>query len=205
VALAIQGDTEALARLAEGERDGAKVDRLLQAAGGRVSAPAVYRVAYERQRFADELLADAFAAPGTERSRWSERLGGFLSRPATGVPVLVLRPSGSLQRRPPARHAGPDRDPALRGAHRPWLERAFSGAPGVAAQLFVGDYSVLTAYVTPRTGPAGGRLLFPVLVLEDTATSAARAAGPRLRCILWPGRDPDGAGCLRHMATMVMY
>jgi ferrous iron transport protein B len=176
VALAIQGDAEALALLAKGERDPAKVDTLLQAAGGQLNGPAVYRVAYERRQAADELLTGAFATPGAERSRWGDRLGHFLTRPATGIPVLVLVLYLGLYKFVGQFGAGTLVDlieTRLFEAHiNPWFERLFALAPWAwLTQLFVGEYGVLTLglrYAVAIILPVVGSFFLFFSVLEDT-------------------------------------
>jgi ferrous iron transport protein B len=176
VALAIQGDAEALARLVAGEGDRAKVAALLRSAGGQLNGPSVYRVAYERRRLADELLAGAFATPGAERSRWSDRLGRILSRPATGIPVLVVVLYLGLYKFVGQFGAGTLVDLIENGLFEarinPWLEQLFAGVPWEWLQrLFVGDYGVLTLglrYAVAIILPVVGSFFLFFSVLEDT-------------------------------------
>jgi hypothetical protein len=118
VALAIQGDGEALAQLVAGERDRAKVESLLQAAGGQLSGPAVYRIAFERRRVADDLLAGAY---WTGRPvRWTEPLGRLLSPAHRPWSVLISISGSTSLLGSSVRHAGgSDRDRAVRAADRP--------------------------------------------------------------------------------------
>jgi ferrous iron transport protein B len=176
VALAIQGDLEALSRLSHGEGDPARVDSLLLAAGGRLNGPAVYRVAFERRRLADELLAGAFEAPGAERSRWADRLGRVLSRPLTGVPVLLLVLYLGLYKFVGQFGAGTLVDlvetRVFEAWLNPWLERQFASVPWPwLQQLFVGEYGVLTLglrYAVAIILPVVGSFFLFFSVLEDT-------------------------------------
>jgi len=176
VALAIQGDAEALARLVAGERDAARVESLLAAAGGKLDGPAVYRVAYERRRVADELLVDAFSTPQAARSRWSDRLGRVLSRPVTGVPILALVLYLGLYKFVGQFGAGTLVDlieSRLFERHiNPWFESVFAAVPWTwLTQLFVGDYGVLTLglrYAVAIILPVVGSFFVFFSILEDT-------------------------------------
>jgi len=176
VALAIQGDEEARGRLAAAEDDGDRVDALLELASGQLQGPAVYRVAFERRRLADELLANAFATPQAERSRWAERLGHLLSRPGTGLPVLVLVLYLGLYRFVGRFGAGTLVDlietRLFEARINPLLERLFAAAPWLwLQQLFVGDYGVLTLglrYAVAIILPVVGSFFLFFSVLEDT-------------------------------------
>ena len=176
VALAVQGDREAFARLCEGEGDAARVEALLEQAGGRLDGPAVYRVAYERRRLADSLLCDAFSTPQADRPRWADRLGRVLSRPLTGLPVLALVLYLGLYQFVGQLGAGTLVD--LIETHlferllNPWLEAAFAPVPWDAVRaLFVGEYGILTLglrYAVAIILPVVGAFFLFFSVLEDT-------------------------------------
>lgn len=176
VALAIQGDREAYAKLCEREGDAAKVDALLQAAGGTLNGPAVYRVAYERRRAADALLQDAFATPAADQPRWVDRLGRVLARPSTGIPVLLLVLYLGLYKFVGQFGAGTMVDfietRVFEGYINPWLERAFAQLPWESLRhLFVGEYGVLTLglrYAIAIILPVVGSFFLFFSLLEDS-------------------------------------
>jgi ferrous iron transport protein B len=176
VALAIQGDSEALARMVEAEGDEARVQALLQQAGGTLDGPAVYRVAYERRRVADRLLDTAFVSPERAPTGWQDRLGGLLTRPLTGVPILLLVLYLGLYKFVGQLGAGTLVDLIETGLFEarinPWLERVFAGVPWDAVRaLFVGEYGVLTLglrYAVAIILPVVGAFFLFFSVLEDT-------------------------------------
>ncbi|NJD10569.1 MAG: ferrous iron transporter B, partial [Gemmatimonadetes bacterium] len=176
VALAIQGDADALARLARGERDGDRVAALLAAAGRHLRSPAVYRVAYERRRVAVELLADACGTPAAGRSRLADRLGRLLARPATGIPALLLVLYLGLYQFVGRMGAGTLVDlietRLFEARLNPWLEQVFAAVPWAwLRQLFVGDYGVLTLglrYAVAIILPVVGSFFLFFSLLEDS-------------------------------------
>jgi ferrous iron transport protein B len=176
VALAIQGDLEALERMVAAEGDGERVRQLMTKAGGTLDGPAVYRVAYERRRVADRLLGDAFTSPERAPSSWQDRLSRLLTRPLTGLPILLLVLYVGLYKFVGQLGAGTLVDLIETGlfeAHvNPWLERVFANVPWDAARaLFVGEYGVLTLglrYAVAIILPVVGAFFLFFSVLEDT-------------------------------------
>lgn len=176
VALAIQGDREAFARLCDGEGDATAVEALIEQAGGKLDGPAVYRVAYERRRIADGLLADAFSSPDMDRPRWVDRIGRVLARPLTGLPVLALVLYIGLYKFVGQFGAGTLVDVietrVFENFLNPWLESVFAALPYEAVRrLFVGEYGVLTLgvrYAVAIILPVVGSFFLFFSILEDT-------------------------------------
>ena len=176
VALAIQGDQEALTRLVAAEGDAARVQALLEVAGGTLEGPAVYRVAYERRRAADALLAGAFVSPERPPSTWQDRLSRLLTRPVTGIPILLLVLYVGLYKFVGQLGAGTLVDLIETGLFEarinPWLERVFAGLPWDALRaLFVGEYGLLTLglrYAVAIILPVVGAFFLFFSILEDT-------------------------------------
>lgn len=95
--------TEAVAALLLQEDDAARrlveeaepvPEDILAAADGaadRLGPSPAYRFAVERQRAADRLAEEVVRSDGgSDGVRWPERLGRILSRPSTGIPVLLV-------------------------------------------------------------------------------------------------------------------
>ncbi|MGH7520756.1 MAG: ferrous iron transport protein B [Gemmatimonadales bacterium] len=176
-ALALQGDAEAVAALARAEPDGGRL--ILATArdlAARLGAPAPYRVAVERQRAADALLASLISVSARARPSVRDRLGFALIRPIVGVPVLLLvlyvglylfvgRLGGGI--------AVDWLDGTVFGRWiNPFLGRVFAGAPTEALRsLFVGDYGLFTLglrYAIAIILPIVGFFFLFFSLLEDS-------------------------------------
>jgi ferrous iron transport protein B len=175
IALALQGDEEAIGRLRDAAPD-RDLDAILGAEADALRGPAVYRVAFERRRIAQEMLDGVIEAPGTERSAWLDVLGSLLARPLTGLPVLALVLYFGLYKFVGQFGAGTLVDTIEetffeRGLN-PFFERVFAPMPwDWLAALFVGDYGLLTLGVRYAIGiilPVVGTFFLFFSVLEDT-------------------------------------
>jgi ferrous iron transport protein B len=175
VALALQGDTESLERLRRTTGSG-DVAAIVGAGADALSGPAVYRVAFERRRIAQELAQGVVQSPGIDRPAWVDRLGSLLARPATGLPVLALVLYLGLYKFVGQFGAGTLVDAIegtlFEGAINPVLERVFAPLPWHwLSSLFVGDYGVLTLglrYAVAIILPVVGTFFLFFSVLEDT-------------------------------------
>jgi ferrous iron transport protein B len=175
IVLALQGDSEAAERLSDAA-GGADVEALVHEEADDLRGPAVYRVAFERRRIAQELLQGVVQAPGSERPAWLEKLGNLLARPATGLPVLALVLYLGLYKFVGQFGAGTLVDGIeellFEGALTPLFERVFSPMPWPwLAALFIGDYGVLTLgvrYAVAIILPVVGTFFLFFSVLEDT-------------------------------------
>jgi ferrous iron transport protein B len=175
IALALQGDEEVLARLRADAGD-VDVDEAVRNAQQHLNGPAVYRVAFERRRMAQELLTDAIASRGTAPPAWIDRLGLLLSKPATGLPVLALVLYLGLYKFVGQFGAGTLVDfieaNIFEDVVNPFFERLFSPLPWEWLRaLFVGDYGVLTLgirYAVAIILPVVGTFFVFFSILEDT-------------------------------------
>jgi ferrous iron transport protein B len=175
IALALQGDQEALGRLAE-RAPGSDVGGIIREAGAVLEGHAVYRVAFERRRIAQELLSGALLARGERRAAWVESLGRALSRPATGLPVLAVVLYLGLYKFVGQFGAGTLVDliegVLFEGAINPFFERVFEPLQWEwLRSLFVGDYGVLTLgvrYAVAIILPVVGTFFIFFSILEDT-------------------------------------
>jgi ferrous iron transport protein B len=174
IALALQGDAEAMGRLAAaGGRD---VEPIIRSEEAELRGPPVYRVAFERRRIALELLAGVVQSPGAERPAWIDRLGSLLARPLTGLPVLGLVLYLGLYKFVGQFGAGTLVDGIEEGLFErginPFFERVFAPVPWEwLSALFVGDYGVLTLgvrYAVAIILPVVGTFFLFFSVLEDT-------------------------------------
>ena len=175
--LLIQGDADAEAAIVQAEGEGGRA--VLAAArefAAGFGAPASYRIAVERQRAAEELLA-GMVQPSRGRSReWGDRLGRWLARPLTGIPALLLVVYLGLYLFVGRFGAGTVVD-WLEGALfaqriNPFFERLFAGLPSEAIRsLFVGEYGVLTLglrYAVAIILPIVGAFFLFFSALEDS-------------------------------------
>jgi ferrous iron transport protein B len=176
IVLALQGDDEAVARLAAAVENGTDVAAAVQAEGDDLRGPAVYRVAFERRRVAQELLRGVVQSPGTEPPAWVGTLGRLLARPATGLPVLALVLYVGLYKFVGQFGAGflvdGIENVLFDGAITPLVERVFSPIPWAwLSSLFVGDYGIITLgvrYAVAIILPVVGTFFLFFSVLEDT-------------------------------------
>jgi ferrous iron transport protein B len=175
IALALQGDEEVLARLRQ-DTGGIDVDAAVHAARQHLNGPAVYRVAFERRRMSQELLLGALQSGGVERPAWVDRFGGLLSRPATGLPFLLLVLYLGLYKFVGQFGAGTLVDAIeahlFESTINPFFERLFVPLPWEWLRaLFVGDYGVLTLglrYAVAIILPVVGTFFVFFSILEDT-------------------------------------
>lgn len=175
--LILQGDTGATARAEEAESDRAAgvreaVSRVLPTLGG----PAVYRVAFERQQMARELLDDVMRESGPPKANFGERLGRWLARPATGLPILAVVLWLGLYQFVGVFGAGTLVDliegPLFEERINPFVERVFLGIPwDWFRELFVGEYGMLTLglrYAVAIILPVVGSFFLFFSILEDS-------------------------------------
>ncbi|MEJ2186512.1 MAG: ferrous iron transport protein B [Gemmatimonadota bacterium] len=176
VALLMKGDPEVDALGRAREPDGGAGARAAVAdAVAALDGPPSYRVAYERQRAADALL-EGVLRRGRRTKPWADALGRALSRPATGIPVLLLVLYLGLYKFVGGFGAGTLVDFLERvvfEAHvNPFLEGVFAHVPWHwARSLFVGDYGVLTLglrYAVAIVLPVVGAFFLFFSVLEDS-------------------------------------
>jgi ferrous iron transport protein B len=177
--LALQGDPAAAAVLAQREPDGGRA--VLAAArhfAAEFGAPAPYRVAVERQRSAEALLAGVVSAPDRRRrpSTTADRLGRALIQPATGIPALLLVLLVGLYLFV-GRFGGGIVVNWLEGTVfgrwvTPFLESWFAGVSNEGLRaLFVGEYGVLTLglrYAIAIILPIVGAFFLFFSILEDS-------------------------------------
>jgi len=177
VALLLQGDGEVAARIRDTEADGgAEAGRMVSEAIADLDAPPAYRVAYERRRAADVVLEGVIGRGGRGVAPWVDRLGRALSRPATGVPVVLVVLYLGLYKFVGGFGAGTLVDFLERvvfEAHvNPFLEGVFGHVPWPwLRSLFVGDYGVLTLgvrYAVAIVLPVVGTFFLFFSVLEDS-------------------------------------
>jgi ferrous iron transport protein B len=175
--LALQDDPGAVALVREREPDGGAA-ALAEArdAAATLGGPAVYRVAFERQHVAREILEDVLWQTSPPRARFSERLGRMLSRPLTGVPILLAVLWLGLYQFVGVFGAGILVDliegPLFQARVNPLLERLFTGIPwDWLRSLFVGEYGMLTLglrYAVAIILPVVGSFFLFFSVLEDS-------------------------------------
>lgn len=176
-ALLLQDDPDALAAVRLAEADGGRtaVETAARSAAG-FDAPARYRIAVERQRAAEELLADVVTAPARRHGGWADTLGRLLARPLTGIPILLLVLYVGLYQFVGRFGAGTVVDwlegTVFQGSLNPLFERLFSGVPwDWLRSLFVGEYGVLTLglrYAVAIILPLVGTFFLFFSILEDS-------------------------------------
>jgi ferrous iron transport protein B len=178
VALVLQGDAEAIECVRRAEPDrGAAALAAAHAASAEMGQPAVYRVAYERQRCA-QAIADGVVEGGDAAARsWNARIGRMLSTPLVGFPVLLIVLYLGLYQFVGVLGAGTVVDwletTVFENRVNPFLEAVFSRAVpwDWLRSLFVGEYGVLTLgvrYAVAIVLPIVGTFFLFFSVLEDS-------------------------------------
>ncbi len=173
VALALQGDPEAVGMLREGQP--CEVLPSPEEAAQLLAGPPVYRLAFERRQLAQALLEGAVEEPPRGRE-WVERLGSLLARPLTGFPVLLLVLYLGLYKFVGEFGAGTLVDwiegVVFEERVNPFFESLFQGVPWEALRtLFVGEYGVLTLgvrYAVAIILPLVGTFFLFFSLLEDS-------------------------------------
>lgn len=175
-ALLIQGDEEIAARVAETEagEGRAALDQARRAAEA-FGVPPVYRVAVERRRAGEAVIRDLHRENGRDRGL-ADRLGRLLSRPLTGIPILLVVLWLGLYEFVGGFGAGTLVDwlegPLFEGMINPWLESLFQGIPWPEVRsLYVGEYGLLTLglrYAVAIILPIVGAFFLFFSVLEDS-------------------------------------
>jgi len=175
--LALQGDPGAVWRLKAAEPDGG-VNALETAKAGaaELGGPAVYRVAFERQHIAREMLEDVLWQTSEPEERFAEKLGRWLARPLTGLPLLAIVLYLGLYQFVGVFGAGVLVDfiegTIFDGYVNPFVENLFAGIPWeVVRNLFVGEYGMLTLglqYAVALILPIVGAFFLFFSVLEDS-------------------------------------
>ena len=135
-----------------------------------------YRRAVERQRQADDLLADVITRPIDAATAWRDRVGDWLASPLIGIPFLLLVLYVGLYKFVGQFGAGTMVDlieHKLFEAHiNPYFERFFSVVPWEWLRaLFVGEYGVLTLgvrYAVAIILPIVGTFFVFFSILEDS-------------------------------------
>jgi ferrous iron transport protein B len=175
--LALQGDAGALARVAAAEPDGGDRARsIAELEGGGLGGPAVYRVAFERQHVARNLLEDVMWTTEEPRERFAEKLGRWLARPLTGIPLLAIVLYIGLYQFVGVFGAGTLVDliegPLFEQRINPFMERFFLGIPWEwLRSLYVGEYGMFTLgfrYAVAIILPVVGSFFLFFSVLEDS-------------------------------------
>jgi ferrous iron transport protein B len=175
--LALQKDHGALRRVAESEADGGTaVTETIARVVGSLGGPAVYRVAFERQHVAREFLEDVMWSTAPAKTRLSERIGRWLARPMTGLPILAVVLWLGLYQFVGVFGAGFLVDmiegPIFEDRVNPILENFFLGIPWEwFRSLWVGEYGMLTLglrYAVALILPVVGSFFLFFSVLEDS-------------------------------------
>jgi ferrous iron transport protein B len=176
-ALLLQSDAEAAALVARAEPDGGGAAlEAAHAAAARLAGPAVYRLAYERQRTA-EALAQGVVAGGTDTGGRLDAVGRALATPLIGFPVLLLVLYLGLYQFVGVFGAGTVVDwletGLFEGRINPLLEAVFARLVpwDWLRSLFVGEYGVLTLgvrYAVAIVLPIVGAFFLFFSVLEDS-------------------------------------
>ncbi|MBX6366055.1 MAG: ferrous iron transporter B, partial [Gemmatimonadetes bacterium] len=174
--LLLQADEEALALVRRLEPDGgAAALAAARDAAACMAGPPAYRLAYERQRAAERLLEGVLGG-GSDGRGWGERIAPWLTRPLTGLPILLVVLYFGLFKFVGQFGAGTLVDfleTAVFEAHvNPALERAFAVVPWEwLRSLFVGEYGVLTLgvrYAVAIILPVVGSFFVFFSILEDS-------------------------------------
>jgi ferrous iron transport protein B len=176
-ALLLQGDSEAEALIAVREPDsGTNARDARTRLVAEFGAPAAYRVAVERQRSAEVILRDVIRLERDRHRHWVDRLGRALSRPLTGLPVLLVVLYVGLYQFVGVFGGGVVVDwleqAVFEQRVNPFFERLFAGIPwnGWRA-LYVGEYGLLTLglrYAFAIILPLVGAFFLFFSVLEDS-------------------------------------
>lgn len=176
-ALLLQGDAEAAALVKSAEPDGGR--RALAAAaelGARLEAPPAYRLAVERRLAAAALAGPLVRREESPTAAWGTRLGRLLTRPATGIPVMLLVLYVGLYQFV-GRFGGGTLVDWIEGSVfeqrlNPWMAEWFARLPWEAVRaLFVGEYGLLTLglrYAVAIILPVVGTFFVFFSVLEDS-------------------------------------
>ena len=176
-ALLLQGDVEITERVRELEGENApEVLRTALTVGEALGAPAIYRVAVERQRAADALLAGVIRRGDTLARRRVDTVSRLLTNPWTGVPVLLLVLYLGLYKFVGQLGAGTMvnwlEGTLFEGWINPWLNGLFAHLPWAwLRDLFTGEYGVLTLgvrYAVAIVLPVVGSFFLFFSFLEDS-------------------------------------
>jgi ferrous iron transport protein B len=176
-ALFLQDDPEIGALVAGTEPDGGRSAAAARTAAlGRFDGPAVYRVACERQRAADDVARGLITREPAPAQAVRDWLGRQLGRPLLGLPVLVAVLYLGLYQFVGVLGGGTVvnwLETRVFGQHlTPWLERLFSGIPWDAVRsLYVGEYGLLTLglrYAVAIILPIVGAFFLFFSLLEDS-------------------------------------
>jgi ferrous iron transport protein B len=176
-ALLLQGDADATALVKRAEPDGGR-GALASAAelGARLEEPAAYRLAVERRLAAAALADPLVTQEGRLAVAWGTRLGRLLSRPAIGIPVMLLVVYLGLYQFV-GRFGGGTLVDWIEGSLfeqrlNPWMAEWFGRLPWEPVRaLFVGDYGLLTLglrYAVAIILPVVGTFFLFFSVLEDS-------------------------------------
>jgi ferrous iron transport protein B len=175
--LALQRDETAMDLVRGREPDGGSdaMEAVAEVTGG-LGGPAVYRVSFERQMVARELLEDVLWQDHEPRPRPGERLGRWLARPATGIPILLIVLWVGLYQFVGVFGAGTLVDaiegPLFENRINPFFEQLFLGIPWEWLRgLFVGEYGMITLglrYAVAIILPVVGSFFLFFSVLEDS-------------------------------------
>jgi ferrous iron transport protein B len=175
--LALQRDEDATRLIREREQDGGVAAlAAVEEGAATLGGPAVYRVAFERQHVARELLEDVLWQVHEPQAGFGERLGRWLARPLTGLPILMVVLWLGLYQFVGVFGAGTLVDliegPLFEDRINPLLERFFLGIPWDWLRgLFVGEYGMLTLglrYAVAIILPVVGSFFLFFSVLEDS-------------------------------------
>ncbi|HSL70458.1 MAG TPA: ferrous iron transport protein B [Longimicrobiales bacterium] len=174
--LYLQNDPEITERVAGAEPDGGvRAREAVVRALAAMRAPAGYRVAIERQRMSDDLLAGVVARPPVRGRELADRLGHAVAAPWPGIPILLLVLYLGLYKFVGQFGAGTLVDGIetwFEQTLNPVLESWFAAVPWTAMRaLFVGDYGVLTLglrYAIALILPIVGTFFLFFAVLEDS-------------------------------------
>lgn len=175
--LTLQNDQSALELIRAAEPDGgAAALNAVRSVIGTLGGPAVYRVAFERQHVARELLEDVMWQTQEPRERFGEKLGRWLARPLTGIPILMVVLWIGLYQFVGVFGAGVLVDliegPIFQQWFNPMMETLFQGIPWEWLRgLFVGEYGMITLglrYAVALILPVVGSFFLFFSVLEDS-------------------------------------
>jgi len=175
--LLLQEDEEVRAMLAEGESDGGlrALTAALDAADG-FTVPPAYRLASDRHATARELADRTMDRSDGSRAEASRRLGRWLARPLTGIPVLLLVLYLGLYQFVGVFGAGTVVDwieTVVFEQHvNVFFEQLFLGIPWESVRsLYVGEYGLLTLglrYAVALVLPIVGAFFLFFSILEDS-------------------------------------
>jgi ferrous iron transport protein B len=176
-ALMIQGDEEATEIIGRNEtRGGAEVIKAARELAAGFGAPAAYRVSVERQNAANQLLDGVVRTNPPKEVEWLAWLGRALSRPAYGVPALLVVTYLGLYVFVGKFGAGVVVDwlegTLFQAWINPFFERLFAGIPWESwRSLYVGEFGLLTLglrYAVAIILPIVGTFFLFFSILEDS-------------------------------------